>query len=163
MPPPSQMPLVCWQRRLIIQSRLWTSKSIHRTSDLSESTAHAYSCYLCIGFFILFSKKDTHTTFSTLSKRTLTIKWPSDGDTILRRYERNDAAEKGVRNDIWGETARWLLSCKSRTFSNRKRFYDIRIVWSVSVKKSVFSLALELKKIAQKCPTYKNNKKSSYF
>ena len=57
MPPPSQMPLVCWQRRLIIQSRLWTSKSIHRTSDLSESTAPAYSCYLCIGFFILFSKK----------------------------------------------------------------------------------------------------------
>ena len=51
------MPLVCWQRRLIIQSRLWTSKSIHRTSDLSESTAPAYSCYLCIGFFILFSKK----------------------------------------------------------------------------------------------------------
>ena len=57
MPPPSQMPLGCWQRRLIIQSRLWTSKSIHRTSDLSESTAPAYSCYLCIGFFILFSKK----------------------------------------------------------------------------------------------------------
>ena len=57
MPPPSQMPLVCWQRRLIIQSRLWISKSIHRTSDLSESTAPAYSCYLCIGFFILFSKK----------------------------------------------------------------------------------------------------------
>ena len=57
MPPPSQMPLVCWQRRLIIQSRLWTSKSIHRTSDLSESSAPACSCYLCIGFFILFSKK----------------------------------------------------------------------------------------------------------
>ena len=57
MPPPSQMPLVCWQRRLIIQSRLWISKSIHRTSDLSESSAPAYSCYLCIGFFILFSKK----------------------------------------------------------------------------------------------------------
>ena len=57
MPPPSQMPLVCWQRRLIIQSRLWISKSIHRTSDLSESSAPVYSCYLCIGFFILFSKK----------------------------------------------------------------------------------------------------------
>ena len=51
------MPLVCWQRRLIIQSRLWTSKSIHRTSDLSESTSPAYSCYLCFGFFILSSKK----------------------------------------------------------------------------------------------------------
>ena len=33
--------------------------ALHRTSDLSESRAPAYSCYLCIEFFILFSKKDT--------------------------------------------------------------------------------------------------------
>ena len=81
----------------------------------------------------------------------------------MRRRERNNAAEKGVRNDIWGETAKWLLNCKNETFSNRKGFNDVCIVWSVSIKKSVFSSGLELRKIGQKCPTYKNDKKSSYF
>jgi len=55
------------------------------------------------------------------------------------------------------------LNCKSGTFSNRKGFDDIRIVWSVSIQKPLFYSGLELRKIAQKCPAYKNNKKSSYF
>jgi hypothetical protein len=160
MPPPSQMPLVCWQRRLIIQSCLWISKSIHRTSDLSESTAPAYSCYLCIDFFVFKENAIQHSHFK---KSTLTIEWPSGWDMILRWYEQNNAAEKGVRNDIWRETAKRLLNCKSRTFSNRKGFDDVRIIWSVSIQKPVFSSGLELRKIGQKCPTYKFNKKSSYF
>ena len=142
--------------------RLWISKSIHRTSDLSESNAPAYSCYLCIGFFY-FVFKENAIQHSHFKKWTLTTEWPSGWDMILRWYERNNATEKGVRNDIWVKTAKWLLSCKNRTFSNRKRFYDIRIVCSVSVKKFVFYSVLELRKIAQKCPTYKNTKKSSYF
>jgi hypothetical protein len=55
------------------------------------------------------------------------------------------------------------LNCKSRTFSNRKGFDDVRIVWGVSIQKFAFSSGVELRKIAQKCPTYKNYKKSSYF
>ena len=67
--------------------------------------------------------------------------------------------KKGVRNDIWEETAKWLLNCKNRTFSNGKGFDDVRIIWGVSIQKPLFSSGLELRKIAQKCPACKNNKK----
>ena len=42
-------------------------------------------------------------------------------------------------------------------------FDNVRIVWGVSIQKFAFSSGVELRKIAQKCPTYKNYKKSSYF
>ena len=141
MPPPSQMPLVCWQRRLIIQSRLWTSKSIHRTSDLSESTAPAYSCYLCIGFFILFSKKTLYNIL-ILRKEPWQLNDRPNGIWFCDDTSETTPLKKGLGTTFGEERQKWLLSCKSRTFSNRKRFYNVSIVWSVSIQKSVFSSGL---------------------
>ena len=43
-----------------------------------------------------------------------------------------------------GRTAKRLLNCKSRDFSNRKDLNDVRIVWGISIRKSVFFTGLEL-------------------
>ena len=37
-----------------------------------------------------------------------------------------------------------VKTLQNRTFSNRKGFDDVRIIWSVSIQKSAFSSGLEL-------------------
>ena len=114
-------------------------------------------------FLFCLQRKLRYTTFSDLSERTLTTEWPSRWDMILRRYERNNAAEKGVRNDIWGETAKCLLNCKSRTFLNRKGFDDVRIVGVFLFKNPHFLQVLNWGKLAKNALFTKTTKNQAIF
>ena len=98
--------------------RLWISKSIHRTSNLSESSAPACSCYLCIGFFILSSKKDTYIYNNLilrkapwqLNSRPMKIRFCHD---LRKRSERNNVAVRfRDRNDYRIERQKTNLSFK---------------------------------------------------
>ena len=134
--------------RMNKQSRLWISKPIHRTSFWSESNAPADFWCLCIGFFVCRLKTE----------------WPSEWDTPPRLSEWKRARERRWksrgRNDIRVKRQKTLLNCKSWDFRNRKALNNVRIVWDVPIRKSIFFTGLQLWKIGQKHLSWEHKEKT---